>query len=193
MVITEKVEVQARSMTMTVRIKGDKVRMDASPQMSTIVDTSTGDTTTILHASKSYMTLSKAQTDQLRKLKDQTTAANTPAGKPKLVDTGKAEKVGDYNSEIYTLDTPAAHFTFWATKDIPNYAAVKEQLRKFRAVSHSGGASAPDTSGMDGIAAKTQIVTKGQTMAITILSAEEKPIEDSEMAPPSGYTKVSMP
>ena len=192
MVITEFVEVNSRNMTMTLKIKGDNIRMDSSPQMSTITDTATGDTITISHATKSYMRISKATMEQLKAVKSQ---ASSPTEKPKLVDTGKSEKVGNFNAEVYTSDTPTSHFRFWATKDIPNYAAVQEQLRKFRAMSTLGPAatSAPDTSQMQGMIVKTEIVSKEHTMTITVLSAEEKPIDDAEMAPPAGYTEVSMP
>jgi len=192
MVITEFVEVSSRNITMTLKIKGDKIRMDSSPQMSTITDTTTGDTITILHATKSYMKISKATMEQLKTVKNQ---ASSPKEKPELVDTGKSEKVRNFNTELYTLDTPTSHFRFWATKDIPNYAAVQEQLRKFRAMSTLGpvATSAPDTGEMQGMVVKTEIVSKEHTMTITVLSAEEKPIDDAEMAPPAGYTEVSMP
>jgi hypothetical protein len=194
MIITEKVEGRGRTMLMTLKLKGDKVRMDVTPQMSTIVDTATGDTTTVLNATKTFMTMSKDQMAQLRTLKGGPDGeAATPAAKPKLVDTGKSEKVGPYNCKIYTMETPESHFTFWATKDIPNYAAAEEQLKKFRAMGNTGATSAPDTSDMQGIAAKTQINTNGETLTITIVSAQDKPIDDSEMAPPAGYTRVSMP
>jgi len=194
-VVTEQVEAGGRNMTITLKIKGDKIRTDATPQMTTITDTDTGDTLMIVHPQKSYMTISgemaKAMREQMMKMAP---SAET-AEKPKLVDTGKTEKVGNFNTEIFTMDTPTTNLTFWVTKDIPNYAMVNEQLKKLRGMSNSGSASipVPDTSDMQGLSVKTQIVSKGKTVTITILSAEEKPIDDAEMAPPAGYTKMSMP
>jgi len=194
-VVTEQVEAGGRNMTITQKIKGDKIRTDATPQMTTITDTATGDTLMIVHPQKSYMTISgeqsKAMKEQMMKMAPPAEAAE----KPKLVDTGKTEKVGNFNTEIFTMDTPTTNLTFWVTKDIPNYAVLKEQLKKLRGMSNTGPASipVPDTSDMQGIPVKTQIVSKGKTVTITILSAEEKPIDDVEMAPPAGYTKISMP
>jgi hypothetical protein len=199
MVITDSVDMGERNMTMTMKIKGDKIRVDAVPQMSTVTDTATGDTLTILHEQKSYMTISgeqaKALKDQIKKFKSQPTTTGTAADKPKLVDTGKSEKVGPFNTEIYTIDTPSTKLTFWATKDIPNYALLQEQFRKLRTMSNQGPAAnlAPDTSDLQGFPVKMQVVSKGKTVTTTILSAEEKPIDDAEMAPPAGYTKISMP
>ena len=199
MVITETMEGAGQNMTMTLKIKGDKVRTDVSPQMSTIMDTASGDTITIMHPQKSYMKMSASKTkelmEQMKKMRGTPAAAETPAAKPKLVDTGKSEKVNNYNAEIYTMETPTAKITCWITKDFPNYAAVQEQMKKLQSgiLSKLGSDLAPDTSEAKGLPVKTQIVTNGQTMTVTILSAKEQPVADAEMVVPPDYQEISMP
>ena len=194
MVITESVELGGRTVNTTMKIKGDKIRVDGNPLMSTILDTSTGDSIQIIHQQKSYVKISgsqmKAMTEQMKKIQAQAPSA----AKPSPVDTGKSEKVGNFNAEIYTMDAGTAQYTLWVTKDIPNYAVLKEQLNKFRTMSKGGAAAAaPEFSELDGVSVKTQIVARGKTITITILSAVETPVDDAEMAPPAGYTEISMP
>jgi len=199
MVVTESVDMGERNMTMTLKIKGDKIRMDVTPQMSTIIDTNTGDTLMIMHEQKIYMTVSgeqaKATKQQIKKLGGQPTAAGTPAEKPKLVDTGKSEKVGAFNTEIYTMNTSTAKITLWVTKEIPNYAALKEQFRKMSNLSSQGAGAVPtpDTGDLQGFPVKTEMLRNGNTITTTVISAEVKPIDDAEMSPPAGYTKMAMP
>ena len=189
-VISESLESHGRNITMTLKIKGDKIRIDASPMVSIIMDITTGDSLSIIHPQKSYMKISGAQQKAIIDLMKK---SSTPAEKPNIVDTGKSEKVGNFNAEIYTLNTPTSNLTLWITKDIPN--DVVEKLRQFQKMKPTGAAGvfAPDTSDLPGIPVKTQIVKGAETITITILSVEEKAIDDADMAPPAGYKEISMP
>jgi len=201
MVITETMDGGAgQAQTLTVKIKGDKVRTDVGEQMSTIMDTVSGDTITLIHAQKSYMKLSSAKTkalmEQMKKMQGQTTP-DVPAAKPKFVDTGKSEKVNNYNAEIYTAEMPTMKLTFWVTKEFPNYAAVTAAMKKLQnsVLSKLGpdANGAPDTSDLPGLPIKTQIVNDGQTITITIVSAKDQPVDDADMGPPAGYTEMALP
>src|SRR5437016_943113 len=65
MVIVQKLERAGQTIDMTMKIKGDKIRTDISPEVSTITDQSTGDVIEILHNKKSYLKLAAAQTEAL--------------------------------------------------------------------------------------------------------------------------------
>ena len=105
--------------------------------------------------------------------------------------------MNDYNTEIYTAETPTTKITYWVTTEFPNYAAVQEQLKN--AGQHAQQArqrcknSVPDTSNIKGLPVKTQIVKDGQTVTITIASAKDEPVADADMVPPEGYSEVKMP
>lgn len=199
MVITESVDLGGQNMTMTMKIKGDKIRMDVSPQVSTIIDSKTGDVLTMMHSMKSYMVISgdkaKAMIEQVNKFKSPPAASEAPVVKPTLVDTGKSEKVGNFNTEIYTLKGSATNMTLWVTKDIPNYAELQEQFKKLQNLTNLGPVASltPDTGDVQGFPVKTQMESNGKTITSTITSVEEKTVEDAEMAPPAGYSKISIP
>lgn len=200
MVIIETMDGGGQVQNLTLKIKGDKVRTDVSEQMSTIMDTASGDTITLIHAQKSYMKLSSAKTkalmEQMKKMQGQTTP-DAPVEKPKFVDTGKSEKVNNYNAEIYTAEMPTMKLTFWVTKEFPNYAAVMESMKKLQnsVLSKLGPDSngAPDTSDLPGLPIKTQVVSNGQTVTITIVSAKDQAVDAAEMVPPAGYTEMALP
>ena len=47
--LVQKVDMAGTPGQMTIKFKGDKVRIDPAPQMSMITDAKTGDTITLLH------------------------------------------------------------------------------------------------------------------------------------------------
>ncbi|MEI8340078.1 MAG: DUF4412 domain-containing protein [Verrucomicrobiota bacterium] len=201
MVVTESVEGTGQDMTLIMKIKGDKIRTDVSAQISTLINTTSGETLTIMHPQKTFMKMPadqmKAVMEQMKKFKGQATASETSAAKPKLVNAGKSEKVNGFNAEIYTAETPTTKLTCWVAKDFPNYAAVQQQLKKLQTSSLGKfGAdlnSTPDLSDLQGLPVKTQIVTNGQTITVTILSAKEQPVTDAEMEIPADYKEMVMP
>jgi hypothetical protein len=201
LVISEVIEAGGQSQNLTLKIKGDKVRTDVASQMSTITDTNTGDLITILHTQKMYMKMSAGKTralmDQMRAVQGQPPGA-APAEKPKITDTGKSEKVNEYDTEIYTAETPKMKFTYWVAKDFPNAAVVMQQMKKMQASMESklGGGlqgSLPDTAQLPGVSVKTQIETNGKTITTTMASVKEQPVEDADMQVPDGYKEMQVP
>lgn len=202
MVIVQKVEGMRMSGEMTMKIKGDKIRTDASPQISTIMDTASGDMITLMHAQKSYMKISagktKALMEQMKALQGQANPGASPAAPLKFVDTGKREKVNGYDAGIFTAETPTTKFTFWVTRDFPNFAAVQEQMKKLQtAMQNTLGAAAtdsiPNTSELPGLPVKTEMENGGQKITTSLLSAKEGPVSDADLAIPADYKEMQMP
>jgi len=192
MIITETVEIKGRTRAMILKIKENKIRIDVSPQISTITDLGTGTTITLLHTQKSYT--KTGATDRPISTPIPETAVKTQAAATKPADTGTSKKLYNFNAKIYTATTPSSKFTFWVTKDFPNFAAVKEQLMKFKSsITSSIGTAAesiPDTDELQGLTIKSEIVSQKQKVTITVVSAEEKPVDDAEMTVPAGYTET---
>ena len=53
--LVQKVDMAGTPGEMTIKFKGDKVRIDPAPQVSMITDAKTGDTVTLLHGEKKAM------------------------------------------------------------------------------------------------------------------------------------------
>ena len=196
-IIVENLTIAGQSQDLTMKFKGDKARMDmGSGQMSMIVDASTGDTITLIHGQKMFMKVSgdklKAILEQSKKMMGQDAPDSAVAPKP--VDTGKSEKVGDYNTEIYTVEMKGKKFTFWMSKDFPNFAALQAQINKLQSLQEKlGQGKGPDTSKIDGVPVKTETVMNGKTITTLLVSEKETPVDDADLQVPAGYTEMQMP
>jgi hypothetical protein len=207
LVIVQNVESGGNAHDVTIKIKGDKFRTDIADQLSSITDLNNGDTITLVHARKAYM---KTTGDQMRDLIEKKMKAAMDDGgapsavapvTPKIVDTGKSEKVGDFNAEIYTSQTKLMKFTYWISKDYTNYAVVNAQMQQFKGRQHalsdkmtSRNYLVPDTTKLDGLVLKTVMEdSKGVTSQMTLVSARVQPVDDTDFQVPADYTEVPQP
>ena len=199
-VMVETMEAGGQKSGLTLKIKGDKIRSDASSGMTTITDTETGDLVVLNNAQKQYMKLSAARAMELKEAAKKAGVANasaTPAAQPKIADTGRQEKVNDYNAEIYTAETPSTKFTFWVSKEVPDYEALDAQRKKLqeglRKIGLDSQDSGPDTSQLTGVIVKTVAVIRGQMYTTTLVSVKEQALDDAEFQVPANYKQVPAP
>ena len=192
MVVTEKMEATGAdgkattTFDMVMKIKGDKVRVDAGDMESEIGDVSTNDWITLQHARKIFMKFTGKKSDA--KDTEAKKPANADGGEPaKITDTGKQEKVGDYAAEIYTAQSSAVKYTFWVARDFPNADAVRSSMNKLHLIQEGGSNVAPDIKKFDGVLVKLVMVAHGETVTLTLVSAKEEPVDDAEFQVPTGY------
>ena len=201
LVLQQTVESAMINGTVTTQIKGDKIRVDmpATPQgaMSTIMDLNSGDSVTLMHDQKAAMKVPGAQIKQMvEKMKQARASAGTNAPPPRFADTGKAEKVGSYNAEIYNWSSPdGANQTVWVTKDFPDYADIKVQMDKLNnsPIAQISKGTAPDVSTLPGMVVKTQMEMNGQKVTSTLVSAKEQSVDASIFQTPQGYQEITQP
>jgi hypothetical protein len=168
---------------MTMKIKGTKLRTDVGDQMTSIVDTATFDSVTLMHPNK---TIIKGNGDQLKAAA--AAAAQDLGVKP--VDTGKTEKVGGYKCSVWTVDVAGSTITIWATKDYPDYAAIKAE---FDTQTKASGLTNHHMAAIDGMVLKTVANIGGTSITTTLNSARKTPVDDSEFVTPDGYTEMKLP
>ncbi|MEA3187950.1 MAG: hypothetical protein QOD99_1780, partial [Chthoniobacter sp.] len=136
MVIVQKIEGGGQSGQMTMKFKGDKVRTDISPQVTTITDAASGDVITIMHAQKNYMKMPAASTkalmEQMQKQIQTQTAAGSPPPNPKPHATGRKEKINGYDTAEYTCEIGGMKVSYWIASNFPNWPAVLAALLKFQ-------------------------------------------------------------
>jgi len=197
-VIETKIESAQLNSTTTTKVKGNKVRVDIpegpAGAMSSIIDTTSGDSTTLLHAQKMAMKASSAQ------LKGAADAAKKAAGitssggdAPSPQATGQKEKVGGYDCEIYTWTDGGSSAKLWIAKDHPQAAALKALDKQMRAGVLGAMQSGPDTSKLPGVAVKTEVAVQGQKITTTVLSVKEQDVDAKDFDVPAGYQSISMP
>ena len=192
LIIVQKVEGGAQNADQTIKIKGDKARSDLNPSVSMITNGGTGEMVTLMHTGRQYL---KVSAEQTKKMMEQLQKFRTGSEPAKLQPTGKKEKIGDYDCEIFTAGLGSLTATYWVAKDFPNYPNVLEQLDKFQSstISAMGKGLLPNIKDFPGMTMKTEIVFNGKKVTTTVLSVKEDNVDPKVFDIPAGYKEITSP
>ncbi|MCX7826900.1 MAG: DUF4412 domain-containing protein [Verrucomicrobiae bacterium] len=179
-----------------IKIKGDKMRLDMAfgpaGAMSTLIDTVSGDTTTLIHAQRMALKMPGAQLRQtMEALQKQAGGAKPAPPKP----TGKTEKVGEYNTEIYTWAANGTTQTLWIAKDFPNYSKLKPHLKRLHdsPMAGPGKGMSPDLDALPGMVVKMEGSIAGQKVSMTVVSVKETNFDAGIFETPADYQTIAQP
>ena len=192
LVIVQKVEGAGQSGEQTIKIQGDKARTDLAQSVSVITDGATGDSVTLMHAQKTFL---KVPAAQARAMIEQVQKMRQNAEPAKLQPTGKREKIGEYECEIFTSSLGSVTVTYWIASHYPNYQGILAQMAKVQA----GGISAmangvmPETKDFPGLPIKTELDLGGKKLTTLIVSAKEEPVDSGIFKIPASYKEISAP
>ena len=200
---------------MTIRIKGDKARIDASPQMTAIFDGRTGELINLLNDQK---TLIRFSPDKMRAIAGmlKTFNNNKPgADKPRLTPTGRKETINGYDTEQYTYDGPDFKATYWIAPNYPNGAAVLAQLQSIKSeLWDAANTKMPDFRDFPGLPIRMRMIVGKQNHAdehgashehgaspsghpaeitSTVTGVSLDSIADSQFTVPPGFKETSLP
>jgi Domain of unknown function (DUF4412) len=192
LILTQRVDGGGQTGEQTIRIKGGKSRADLASTLSLLTDAATGDAFTLKHPDRSFMKVPAAQSQaMLAEMKKKRGEAPPPQLKP----TGKKEKVGDYECEIFTTDLGGLTVTYWLAKDFPNFAAIQQQLSAVQAGAQALASQGlmPDPATFPGMTMKTVIELGGKKVTTTTLTVRETPVADSVFEIPQGYKELPSP
>jgi hypothetical protein len=192
--IVQKVESSDGSNTVTMKVKGDKARVEINPKLTTVLDARTGDLTMLMNDQKQVMHISgeraKAMAEMAKAMAKDASANDAPP-KP----TGKTQTINGYETEAYESDNGKVHTTYWVAKNYPGADAVMKQI----AVLRNGAFAAirkglPDFTDLPGLPLRTEIKVDGANqMTSTIESVSQDPIPDAQFAVPADYSEMKMP
>jgi hypothetical protein len=181
-VVQQKLQSTEQNGILVLKMKGDKIRTDMPSErlgtISLIQDLTTGD--------KIFMIPSE------KRAKRQP-AGNLPIGgeSPKLVDTGKAEKVGNYDAEIYTwTNHQDMGGVVWVAQNHPDYPRFKGLMQKLHASQawQMVRTTQPDLSLLPGMVVKSKKETPEGELITTIISIKEEPVDAADFQIPADYT-----
>ena len=194
---------------MTIRIKGDKARIDASPQMTAIFDGKTGELINLLNDQK---TLIRFSPDKMRAIAGMLkTFSGNKAGsnKPRLTPTGRTEMINGYNTEQYTYDGPDFRATYWIAPNYPNGAAVLAQLQSIKSeLWDAANTKMPDFRDFPGLPIRMSMIVgkknhagehdaspSGHPTEITsnVTDVSLDSIADSQFTVPPGFKETKLP
>jgi len=101
--------------------------MEATPQMTMIVDGKTGDTITLMNTQKKIVRISGDKAKAIAEIAAKYGGANKT--KPKLVATGKKMTINGYEADEYLAESKQFKAHYWIAQSFPSSAAVLKQLQ----------------------------------------------------------------
>jgi hypothetical protein len=194
-VIEQKMESAVINGNVTMKVKGDQARMDMpnplGGNVTTLMNFKNGDMVTLMHQQKMAMKMNLSDVKKQQEAGQKALGVD-PAKMEKPKATGKTEKIGEYNADIYEISQGGMQATLWVAKDFPNAQAIKDQMMK---LSSSIGGAGFDPSKIDvpGMVVKSEVNTPVGKMTVTLVRAKEETVDDSEFKQPEGYQEMKMP
>lgn len=190
--IVQKVEAKGGSTEMTLKIKGDRIRMEAAPEMTMIVDAKTGDTITLMNAQKKFIRISGETTKAIAEMAAK--YGGTTPEKPKFVATGKTKTINGFEAEEYVAETSTFKASYWIAPKFPDSAAILKQLQAVTPTAWSDLAKGMlDYRDLPGFPLKTQVKTGDEEIACTVTAVKTDPLSDAEFVAPKDFQEMKMP
>ena len=199
----------AAATNMTIKLKGDKARIDVPPHMTAIFDGTTGEIINLLNDQK---TVVRIPPDKMRAIADTLNKfSNNKAGsqKPTLKPTGQKEAINGYDTEQYTYDGPDFKATYWIAPSYPNGSAVLAQLQSIKSEFwDAANTKMPDFRDFPGLPIQMRIVVGKHNAAeghgasapshpaeitSTITGVSLDSIPDSEFTVPADFKETKLP
>lgn len=192
--IVQKIEGAGQSGEITIKIKGDKERIDSPSQPTRIIDGTTGEMVSLVNDKKTVVRISAAQMKAAAETISKYNADAPNTEKPKLSPTGKKDTIGGYDTDEYVYQTPQFKATFWLARSYPAAVSILKQMQA--PVSKSWKPSnlgMPDYRDFPGVPLKTVISVGGTEVSTTVTSIQEGPLSDSEFTVPKDYQELKPP
>ena len=190
--IVQKVEGKGKSHEITLKIKGDKIRMEATPQMTMIVDGKTGDTITLMNVQKKIIRISGDKAKAIAEMAAK--YGGTTTEKPKLVATGTKMTVNGYEAEEYTAESKRFKARYWIAPSYPNSAAILKQLQSIIPAAWNDLAKGMmDYRDLPGFPLRTEVTVGEDEIVSTLVAVKTDVLSDEEFLPPKDFQEMKIP
>ncbi len=191
-IITQKTSTEGKSQEMVIKVKGDKTRADIGDQMTVISDASSGQVTMFMHSQKMMMNMNGDSMKSIMALAGQLLDKGGAPAKAEA--TGQMEKVGEYDTEIYTWKGKLGTGKFWVAKNFPDFKELNvAQDKLMKALGNPTAAFAPQSSDFPGMVVKSEMSVMGKSTVSELVSAKHDPVDDAAFKAPEGYKEMKMP
>jgi hypothetical protein len=192
--IVQKTEGALNAGQLTLRLKGDKARTDVAPQITMITELGNGDTVTLNHTAKVFIRIPGSEAAKLRAMAADL-KPGAPSEPPKLVSTGRKEKIENHDCEVFTWGVGNLQVTDWIAKDYPNWKPVLAELTRFQNAG-LGAAAQPLMPALDqfpGMVVKREMTLKGNKTTSTLVSVSDSALDAALFELPEGYKEQIAP
>ena len=189
--IIQKVEGKGQSHDIVLKIKGDKIRLEATPQMTMIVAGRSGDTITLMNVQKKIVRISG---DKAKAVAEMATKYSGTTEKPKLVETEKTMTINGYEAREYVADGKNFKARYWIAPTYPNSAEIMKQLQTVIPAAWNDLAKGMiDYRDLPGFPIKTQVNVGDDEITSTVVAVKIDPLSDAEFLPPKDFQEIKIP
>jgi hypothetical protein len=190
--VIQKVEEGGSVREMTTKVRGDKVRLEVTPQITTIMNSKSGETLTLLNDQKKFIRIDAEKTKAILGMASKYTGTSTE--KPKLTPTGKKDKVNGYDVEEYVSETPSFKASYWIASNYPDSARIMKQLQAMTSAAWMGIAKGTlDYRDFPGIPLRTQATLEGKEIMTTITAIKQDALTEEDFSTPEDFQEMKMP
>jgi len=188
----QKTEGKTSANEITLKLKDDKVRMEATPQITMIVDGKTGDTITLMNAQKKFLRISGDKAKSIAELAAKYGGATTE--KPKLTATGKKMTINGYEADEYVGATKLFKAIYWIAPSFPDSGEIMKQLQAVIPTAWNDLAKGMmDYRDLPGFPLRTQVKTDDGEITCTLIAVKRDPLSDAEFVVPKDFQEMKMP
>jgi len=193
--LVQKVEGGGSVSQIMIKLKGDKARVEVTPQLTTLIDRNSGDIITLMNAQKKFVRISadksKAIAEMANKYSGDPAAA---AEKSSLRPTGRKETIHGYEAEEYVRESPSLKESYWIALQYPDSAAIVKQLQSVIPVAWNEVAKGMlDYRDFPGLPLRTIIKTDGREIISTITSIKQDALSEAEFSVPKDFQELKVP
>lgn len=161
------------------KVKGGKVRVDSGTDLTSIFDTVSGDLAVLNHTTKEVAHSNLKTGPAAAAIAAAAAAARTH----RPLATGKMEKLGEHECEIYEWDLGGGIKTrLWVARAYPGYEQIKSDLAALAKM--SGGNVLQELPGM---VMQSQADLGGAVSTTKLMDVKTTPLADTEFMVPTGY------
>jgi hypothetical protein len=193
--IVQNVEGSGSVKQITVKLKGDKARVEVSPEITTIIDNKSGDMLSLMNAKKKFLRMSADKSKAIAELASKYAGdSSAAAARSKLTPTGKKEMMNGYETEEYVRESPSVKESYWIALKYPDSAAIVKQLQAITPAAWNDIAKGMlDFRDFPGLPLRTTIKTDRKEIISTITSIKQDSLSEAEFAFPKDFQELKVP
>jgi hypothetical protein len=193
--IVQKVEGVGWVKQITTKLKGDKARMEVSPEVTTIIDNKSGEMLNLMNPRKKFLRISADRSKAIAELANKY-GGDSPVAteKPKLTPTGKKEMMNGYETEEYVRESPSGKESYWIALKYPDSAAIVKQLQTIAPAAWNDIAKGIfDYHDFPGLPLRSIVKMGGRKITSTIISIKQEPLSEAEFSVPKDFQELTVP
>jgi Domain of unknown function (DUF4412) len=193
--LVQKVEGSGSVKQITTKLKGDKARVEVSPEVTTIIDNKSGEMLNLMNSKKKFLRISAEKSKAIAELASKYSGDSSAAAeRSKLTRTGRKEMINGYEAEEYVRESPSLKESYWIALKYPDSAAIVKQLQAIIPAAWNDIAKGMlDYRDFPGLPLRTIVKTGGKEITSTVTSIKQDTLSEAEFSVPKDFQELKVP